>query len=671
MFRLRAAAAIACLAAFGCNDSAPAELERGCDPLVPSYCGFPYPNDYWTVDDPDTPTGKRLALTEEIMPEDFNGIRSDPGPFNAADGFSAGIAAMTHMPGATVQGLPSPETIAASLEEGSPTVILNAETGERLAHWAELDWYVVEGKELGRFDISRPTEELQEEQTLMLRPAVRPEDATRYIVAIRDVVDEAGAPLPPSPAFAALRDDTPSDDPEVEGRRGHFEDIFEVLEDAGIPRDDLQLAWDFTTASRENNTRWMVHMRDEALSNYPDGVPYEVEVRPDAADEAHTACVLDISFEMPLYTRSAGPGVQDGGPGSELNLGEDGLPEQNGTHPYSAAMVVPLSATDPENDPAPLVEYGHGQLGLKEEVVGGFQEFANQGNLAMFALDWKGFAFDDMLTVVQALNMGDLSDFRVVPERMHQGFLNFLIAMRTLSREAEGDTELNQVLQESCGGARIDGESRYYFGGSQGGILGASIMALSTDVERGVLAVPGQPYNILLNRSVNFDDFSTIVYPLYGWNGLHMQMNMALMQGLWDRAEPTGYSKYIRTDTLPNTPPHEVLMQVSVGDHQVTDLGAHIMARTIGAVNLGPAYRDVWGLDEVTGPHEGSAMLEIFFGNTETPIRNIPPWEDTMSDPHSGGRNVDAMVDIVGQFLRDGVAENLCDDVCDEDDISN
>ena len=64
----------------------------GCDPLAPTYCGFPYPNDYWTVDDPTTATGKLLALPEVIMPENSDGIRATQGPFNEADGFSPGIA---------------------------------------------------------------------------------------------------------------------------------------------------------------------------------------------------------------------------------------------------------------------------------------------------------------------------------------------------------------------------------------------------------------------------------------------------------------------------------------------------------------------------------------------------------------------------------------------------
>ncbi|MGB5347971.1 MAG: hypothetical protein WBN10_00130, partial [Polyangiales bacterium] len=139
-----------------------------CDPLTPSYCGFPYPNDYWTVADSTTVTGLRLALPEVTMPSNRNGVQTKSGPFNEMDGFSPGIAAMTHFPGATVQGLATPDSIEASLSPDSPTVILNANTGERLAHWVDLDEYVVEAKlrvdamaDRPRFTINRELAELR------------------------------------------------------------------------------------------------------------------------------------------------------------------------------------------------------------------------------------------------------------------------------------------------------------------------------------------------------------------------------------------------------------------------------------------------------------------------------------------------------------------------------
>jgi hypothetical protein len=638
-----------------------------CDPITPTYCGFPYPNNYWTKEDTSTVTGLRLALPQVIMPATVDGEQSNPDAFNEMDGFSPGIAAMTHLPGATVTGLATPDSIADSLLADSPTVIINADTGERLAHWVDLDEYVVQaklrvdaGEDAPEFDIQRDIEALRQEQALMLRPAIRPEDATRYIVAVRRVVDERGDAVAPSPGFLALRDGLPSDDPIIQSRRAHFEELFDTLEAHGISRDDLQIAWDYTTTSRENNTRAMLHMRDDALANSPEGVPYTVALKNENVADG-IACRLEITFDMPLYTTK-------GETGALLNLGEDGLPEQNGSFPYAAALIVPEAA---QTQAAPLVAFGHGQLGAKEQVLG-FQPIAAQQNLATFALDWKGFASDDVATVLTALSSGDLSTFRAVPERMHQGTLNFLMAMRTLSVAANGGaaTPLNEALERDCGGAMIDGGKRYYFGGSQGGILGASMMALTTDIERGLLAVPGQSYNLLLNRSVNFDPFAEQLYALYNWNALDMQMNLALVQGLWDRAEPTGYSKYIRTNNLPGTPPHEVLIQVSKADHQVTNLGAHIMARTIGGVvNLAPLIRDVWGIDVVSGAHTGSAMIEVDFGNPDPPITSIPHWGDTMRDPHGRATELRNIGDALRRFYDTGVAENLCNGPCDEDDL--
>ena len=670
-FPCLATLALGALFTIGCGSDSSSvtggTLALGCDPLTPSYCGFPYPNDYWTVADSSTVTGLRLALPEITMPANRTGSRSNQSAFNEMDGFSPGIAAMTHFPGATVAGLATPNSIQDSLDPASPTVIINADTGERLAHWVDLDEYVVQAKlrvdameEQPAFTINRNIEELRQEQAMMLRPAIRPEDGTRYIVAIRNVRDGDGALVAPSDGFRALRDDEPSDDPVIESRRAQFEEIFSALGDAGIGRDDLQIAWDFTTASRENNTRAMVHMRDDALAGSPDGVPYTIELKNEGIIDG-IACRLEISFDMPLY-------LTKGETGGLLALGDDGLPAQNGTFVYKAAVLVPVSA---QTTPSALVEFGHGQLGAKEQVLG-FQEIAAQSNFTAVSLDWKGFSSDDVPTVIEAILGGDLAVFRAIPERMHQGLLNFLMAMRTLSREANAgpSTTLNRVLADDCGGAMIDGSKRYYFGGSQGGILGASMMALSTDIERALLAVPGQSYNLLLNRSGNFDEYAGQLYGNYGWNALDMQMNLALIQGLWDRAEPTGYSKYIRTKRLPGTPAHEVLIQVSKADHQVSNLGAHIMARTIGGmVNLSPLIRDVWGIPVVSGEHEGSAMIEIDFGNPDPPITNIPHWGDTMEDPHGRATELEALGPVLVEFYENGTVSNPCNGPCDQDDL--
>jgi hypothetical protein len=177
-----------------------------------------------------------------------------------------------------------------------------------------------------------------------------------------------------------------------------------------------------------------------------------------------------------------------------------------------------------------------------------------------------------------------------------------------------------------------------------------------------MLGVPGQPYNILLNRSVDFDSFFQIVKGAYP-DPIDIQVVLGLVQMLWDRAEPNGYSHHIR-NPLPNTPAHEVLLNVAIGDHQVTTLGAHIMARSIGeVVNMAPVNRPIWGLPEVEGSHTGSAMVEFDFGLPPEPTVNIPMKEG--EDPHGGPRKTAAANASMNKFFREGIVETFCDGACD------
>jgi hypothetical protein len=56
------------------------------------------------------------------------------------------------------------------------------------------------------------------------------------------------------------------------------------------------------------------------------------------------------------------------------------------------------------------------------------------------------------------------------------------------------------------------------------------------------------------------------------------------MQMLWDRAEPSGFMRSLSQSPLPNTAPHEVLLQYGLGDAQVSWLAAQAIARSADAV---------------------------------------------------------------------------------------
>ncbi len=61
----------------------------------------------------------------------------------------------------------------------------------------------------------------------------------------------------------------------------------------------------------------------------------------------------------------------------------------------------------------------------------------------------------------------------------------------------------------------IDTSKLYYNGNSQGGILGGALTAVSPDFTRASLGVPAMGYSTLLTRSIDFDTYSSILYPAY------------------------------------------------------------------------------------------------------------------------------------------------------------
>ena len=77
----------------------PVENADRCDFLDPAVCLQPFPNDYFTVNDSSTATGKRLNLNPESMPANTSGVHIDPTDINRADGFSPGNLITVKIPG--------------------------------------------------------------------------------------------------------------------------------------------------------------------------------------------------------------------------------------------------------------------------------------------------------------------------------------------------------------------------------------------------------------------------------------------------------------------------------------------------------------------------------------------------------------------------------------------
>ena len=97
---------------------------------------------------------------------------------------------------------------------------------------------------------------------LIIRPAVNFDEGTRYIVALRNLKDADGNL---DPGVGRLRSTATASARATRHRApppAHGVDL-PTLWNAGIPRHDLYLAWDFTVASERNNTQRALSIRND------------------------------------------------------------------------------------------------------------------------------------------------------------------------------------------------------------------------------------------------------------------------------------------------------------------------------------------------------------------------------------------------------------------------
>ena len=615
-----------------------------CDPIDPAHCLLPFPNDVFTVADASTDTGRRINFSAGALPTNVAGKPWDPTEWNRNDGFSPGSPILTRVPGLDLRktwgiGRDQITDLSLSLTPDAPIVLLDATTGERHPFWSELDTH------------PKTTED---KQLLIVRPARNLEHGHRYVVALRDLKDGAGATIPANPVFAALRDRAPAPLGAVgaEARRPGVERALGDLARAGVARNDLYLAWDFTVASSRNLTERVIAMRDHAFGvllgdeNLTDGdldgstsPAVTITSATDFTPEQNrgTRRTIKGTITVPNYlthqveTKASMPpelasvveqladSAEEGGLelpdplgeavdlatdeelpvaalGARILYGPDGKPMANPAQPTVEVAFdchIPHAANIPNADGlADPMLYGHGLLGGRGEAEGSSTEDLRLRGFAPCAVDWLGMATADLANVAAILT--DMSMFPSLPDRAQQGFVNFMYLGRALihpdgmASKPEFQDASGRPLIRTGVGALT------YDGNSQGGIMGGALAALSPDFTRAKLGVPAMNYSTLLNRSVDWEGaYGEIAYAAYP-DKIDQQLVFALIQMLWDRGEANGYAHHMTSDPLANTPAHQVMLQVAYSDHQVANVAAEVEARTIGANMHWPAFGDTW-----------------------------------------------------------------------------
>ena len=618
-----------------------------CNPLaVTAECLPPFPSDFLTREDLTTPTHRRLALPSGSLATPPGTTPIDMGPFNRADGWPTSEPLVAHLGVALrASDLTDIRHAEQSVEATNPIAVFDMSTGRRVPFLAEMD--------ANAHDPARAA--------LIIRTLEPLAFGARHVVAIRrSVRTVAGAEPPASPGFVALRDHTPSSDPRIEAARARYEEMFTFLARQGYAREEIYLAWDWTTASRQHVLGPILSMRQEVFrrAGVAGGIPYTI-TRVEESPNANTARIVYGTFAPPNFLRDD----------NSLQFAADGSAVvQTDALSYPFTMVIPARARR-DGQPLPLVVFGHGVFGRGRDYLTGsigtelIQPLAEQAGAVVVATNWIGLSGDDQSLLITQV-VPNINRISIITDRLVQSIVNNL-ALIELSVGAMGSDPMVRL-----GAAPVIDPARvYYYGVSLGGIQGASLTSVSRNISRAILAVPGGSWSNLLPRSIVYAPIKAVVDVRYPDPLLQTQF-IGLLQARFDHTDGVNLGTLALRNPLPDAPrDRRIIMQEAIGDCQVPNISTRILARALGVQQLTPAVETVFGLTGVTSPGVVSALAQYQMPANlmryTAPDTNLVPAMD--NGTHSDSVSLPSALAQVRALLETGSIEQRCTGTCNPD----
>jgi hypothetical protein len=625
------------------NPSPAPTFRAGCQPLLGGQdCLLPYPSDFFSKPDNTTQTGVRLEIPDASRLNSL-GKLVDP-RLTESDGASLSPTILALLPDNVSTdgfvGLFDDPT--KSLTATSQTIIINTETNEAVPHFVDLD--------------PRTSDPLR--RAIVLHPLVALAPKTRYVVGLHNAKRADGTLAKSATGFALLRDGQTSVDSFLEAIAPHFEaEVFPVLEAFGIPKAELQLAWDFTTGSKEAPVKDMLRVRELTLAALAQEEPTVDNITiEETPGDSLTCKIVRGSITGPLFLTTDDNKarlLRDANGEVLLNKAE--------STSFTFTAIVPNSVCN-DTQPGRVVAFGHGFFGSQGEAEGGsVRTIAERLKAVVFAIDWQGMSLDDGLVLVEFLT-SDLSKTMTFTDSVQQGMVNWIATTKAIK---------SRLLQDPAF-QRTNGDPLYqttpvnFLGISQGHILGAIMSAINPDIERATLNVGGAGITLMMFRAPPFNTFLTFLESSLD-DALEQQKFAALIQESFDRADPASFARFLLAEPLPQSPPdRRILFQTGLGDSSVPNVGSFYHMRLLGLSQITPSPTPIFGVPEVDGPIDDSGIAVYDFGfNVETQYGIADPALIPANEVHETVRQLEAVHQQMDAFFKpDGKIINFCNDIC-------
>jgi hypothetical protein len=418
-----------------------------------------------------------------------------------------------------------------------------------------------------------------------------------------------------------------------------------------VPREALQLAWEFTTGSRAWATRDLLRVRALTLAWLETNAPQVRVTSPldEAADDAFR--IVRGRFTAPRFC------TIDAQPGCRLVRDAAGEVTQAGLVEVPFVAVIPKTV-EQRAGPSGLFLFGHGFFGNLGEAEGGAaRRIAWVTGRTLLATEWWGMHFTDVGPVGDALT-GRLAQTARFVERVHQGMANWLV----LTRLAD-DLGGLPAFQRASGAPLVAGRADAFLGISQGHILGGTMNALNPVTTKVALNVGGAGLTHMMMRAEAFSGLFELL-ALSVADPLEQRKFVAIIQRPLDRIDPATWAPHLLKEPLAGNAPKRLLMQVGLMDGSVPNLGSYLHARAVGLPLLTPAPATPWGLEARGYPAESGLQVHDFELGDPAAFYRASDFPKTKTPVHDTLRNRAAVLSQLERFFRDGTIVQTCDGAC-------
>lgn len=421
-----------------------------------------------------------------------------------------------------------------------------------------------------------------------------PENAAHVAVAM---AAEGLEPTPATLAALALREPASQDEANL---RGYHAPTRRFLEAQGVDATRLARVWDFVTRSQAPVVDPLLAMREATREAVEDGASFSID-RVELAPLPSIALVVEGEVEMPWFVTDQLPD-----------------PSRSETHVARFRVMIPAGTGD-----YPVVLFGHGLGGAYDDPA--FDEALAVEGLGKVGVDFHGWTIDSFLDTLGGFIHPFMGTARASGLMMQA--LAELSAIQLALDGALGDVlaagEIGGV-ENPAAGRRPDMTTPMYGGGSLGGSVGFVYANMEPTIRYGALNVGGGGWSHFLRSSVFFAPLDALMRISLG-GPLDVTLVVSQMQANLDYIDGAVWADH-RED------PPVLLIQESVGDLVLPNIGTELMAVASGAVRVGEAIEAFGDLEQVNRALEETAITQYRVTGDDAGVHGFAIGDSTAGD---------------------------------------